>query len=195
MGTEEARSCHHRRTQLETRAEALRTSIRNKELNQKKHRNEVESLKSTQPKLTKQIAECKEQIKKLAPDENQLAHLESKVDEAKAAYDAELAAAADSEAQVKKLAADVKEAMEGRVKGPKSHVERLQKQIAKTNGDITKTNVAIKTAGRNIVAGEEKIESIKKEIVDSKEKETQLRTELEALTNEAREMLEKKDEK
>ena len=61
--TEEARSCHHRRTQLETRAEVLRTSIRNKELNKKKHRNEVESLKTTQPKLMKQIAECKEQIK------------------------------------------------------------------------------------------------------------------------------------
>ena len=61
--TEEARSCHHRRTQLETRAETLRASIRSKELNQKKHKNEVESLKSTQPKLVKQIAECKDQIK------------------------------------------------------------------------------------------------------------------------------------
>ena len=61
--TEEARACHHRRTQLETRADALRTSIRTKELNRKKHRNEVDSLKATQPKLLKQIAECKEQIK------------------------------------------------------------------------------------------------------------------------------------
>ena len=61
--TEEARSCHHRRTQLETRAEALRTSIRTKNLNRKKHRNEVDSLKATQPKLLRQIAECKEQIK------------------------------------------------------------------------------------------------------------------------------------
>lgn len=132
---------------------------------------------------------------KLAPDENQLAHLESKVEEANTAYEAEVAAAADSEAQVKKLAADVKEAMEGRVKGPKSHVDRLEKQITKINGDITKTNVAVKTAGRNIVACEEKIESIKKEIVDSKERESQLRSELEALTNEAREMIENKDEK
>ena len=61
--TEEARSCHHRRTQLETRAEALKTSIRTKNLNRKKHQNEVDSLKATQPKLLRQIAECKEQIK------------------------------------------------------------------------------------------------------------------------------------
>jgi len=193
--TEEARACHHRRTQLESRADALRTSIRTKELNRKKHRNEVESLKATQPKLLKQIAECKEQIKKLAPDENQLAQLESVVAEAKTAYDAEVAAIADSEAQVKQLAKQVKETMEGRVKGPKSHVDRLEKQISKINGDITKTNVAIKTAGRNIVASEEKIDSIKKDIVESKERETQLRAELEALTTEAREMIENKDAK
>ena len=85
--------------------------------------------------------------------------------------------------------------MEGRVKGPKSAVDKLEKQIAKVNGDITKTNVAIKTAGRNIVASEEKIENIKKDIEESKGKETQLRAELEALTNEAREMIENKDAK
>ena len=94
--------------------------------------------------------------------------MESVVSDAKTAYDAEVAAAADTEAQVKKLAGDVKEAMEGRVKGPKSHVDKLAKQITKINGDITKTNVAIKTAGRNIVASEEKIENIKKDIAESK---------------------------
>ena len=52
-----------------------------------------------------------------------MAHLETTVADAKTAYDAEVAAAADSEAQVKKLAAEVKETMEGRVKGPKSHVD------------------------------------------------------------------------
>ena len=115
--------------------------------------------------------------------------------EAKAAHEAEVAAIADSEAKVKQLAAQVKETMEGRVKGPKSAVDKLEKQIAKVNGDITKTNVAIKTAGRNIVASEEKIENIKKDIEESKGKETQLRAELEALTNEAREMIENKDAK
>ena len=124
-----------------------------------------------------------------------MAQLESVVAEAKTAYDAEVAAIADSEAQVKQLAKQVKETMEGRVKGPKSHVDRLEKQISKINGDITKTNVAIKTAGRNIVASEEKIESIKKDIVESKERETQLRAELEALTTEAREMIENKEAK
>merc|ERR1712142_400079 len=131
-----------------SRAEALRTSIRTKNLNRKKHRNEVESLKATQPKLLKQIAECKDQIKKLAPDENRLAELESTVADAKANYDSEVAAIADSEAKVKQLAAQVEDTMEGRVKGPKSVVDKLEKQITKINGDITNTNVAIKSAGR-----------------------------------------------
>ena len=97
-----------------------------------------------------------------------MAELESTVADAKANYDSEVAAIADSEAKVKQLAAQVKDTMEGRVKGPKSVVDKLEKQITKINGDITKTNVAIKSAGRSIVASAEKIESIKRDIEESK---------------------------
>jgi len=191
--TQEARECHHRRTQLETRAETLRSSIRTKELNLRKHQNEINSLKATQPKLKQQIVDCKAQIKKLAPDENQLARLEAVVEEHRESYEAEVAAAADLEQKVKSLAAKVKETMEGRVKAPKNQVDQLEKKM-KINDDITKTNVAIKTAGRNIKSSEEKIEKIKEDIVDCKDKETKLRAELEELTEEARKMIERKEE-
>ncbi|XP_076350696.1 structural maintenance of chromosomes 4-like protein gluon [Tachypleus tridentatus] len=178
---------------LEEKMEQLNKELVALRHSEQKHRLEVEAFSTQEHSLTQQEKQQQEHVKNSAPDKNQMKKLEKVVVEATSAYKKSANAASVVEKKVQKIHNQILEITEGKMGESQKKVDSLSNQIDGVSSAITKTNVAVKTAIRNIKKGEEKVTSLEKETVENTNDLENLKKELENLEVKAQNIMDDLD--
>uniref|UniRef100_A0A673X9T4 Structural maintenance of chromosomes protein n=1 Tax=Salmo trutta TaxID=8032 RepID=A0A673X9T4_SALTR len=127
-----------------------------------------------QESLAEQEAHLKPQIKALeanvlaaAPDKNQQKQLEKSLKDFQKAYTSTSSKAGKVEAEVKRLHTIIVDINSHKLKAQQDKLDKVNKELDDCSSAITKAQVAIKTAGRNLKKCEEGVSRLEGELVEN----------------------------
>lgn len=151
---------------------------------------EIESMKSQEPVLKKQVEVQALKAKESTVDPARLASLTKVVNDAKKSLDHATDAAGVIEAKVNKLHAEIIAKTKGRVDAAQKQLNDASDKLEKVRQEKTKLRVAVTTAARNLKKCEERIEQLKGEVDDCAARITKAAGEIKANEEKAKKTLE-----
>eukprot|EP00794_Sanderia_malayensis_P006418 gene6418-7150_t len=176
---------------------SLQKSLENtkKELTEKKHEleratMENDALVKQQAELDERIDSIKQQIETSVLDQNHLKNLQHLVNVCEQDHNKASNAASCIEDSVQKLHKKIMDIGGAKLKTQQVKVNSVNKLIDEVAQDITKVNVAVKTANRNIAKSESKITSLEKDIQANSDALEKLLNDVKTLEEDAVKILE-----
>ncbi|KAK8749380.1 hypothetical protein OTU49_015814 [Cherax quadricarinatus] len=164
--TKQAGQLRTERAQLEDSVQQLTKDLKTVKLNIQKYKMEVDAAQQQLVSFQEQKVKQEEKVQSVKPDLTKMKKMEKNIEEKMKVHQAAAASAQEVEAEVTKIHEKILEVTGGKMKSLKKSLESVEKKLEKVNAEITRLQVAIKTAQRNTKKTEEKIAGMEAEITE-----------------------------
>ncbi|XP_041125868.1 structural maintenance of chromosomes protein 4 [Polyodon spathula] len=170
---------------LEEKVHTMQQTIREMKNTLEKYIASIKSLSEQEVHLMVQMKELQANVVAAAPDKNKQKQLEKTLETFKKEYESAAGKAGRVEAEVKRLHNLIIEINNHKLKSQQDNLDKINKEIDDCASAITKAQVAIKTAGRNLKKAEDAVTRTEQEIVENDNTVEELTGELKKLEEEA----------
>ncbi|XP_055736380.1 structural maintenance of chromosomes protein 4 isoform X3 [Salvelinus fontinalis] len=181
--------CQERKLQLEEKVQRLRLQLRDMKNTLEKYTNSMQSLAEQEAHLKPQIKELEANVLAAAPDKNQQKQLEKSLKDFQKDFETASSKAGKVEAEVKRLHTLIVDINSHKLKAQQDKLDKVNKELDDCSSAITKAQVAIKTAGRNLKKCEEGVSRLEGELVENEKSLGDLTENLKRLEEEAGEIM------
>jgi structural maintenance of chromosome 4 len=170
---------------IRVESERLSKDINVMKQNKPQFEMEVKRFDELQSALKNSIKEQEEKVRNAAPNPQRVKELEDKFNAENKKFEKEAQKSSKFDEELEELNEKIKDIMDKKVGSARRKAEHLKEQLNKFNSDLSKANVALKTAQRNIEKCEEKIKTIETEKTEALNSLTSVKEELRNLEVEA----------
>ncbi|XP_055022651.1 structural maintenance of chromosomes protein 4, partial [Boleophthalmus pectinirostris] len=156
--------CQERKLQLEESIQRLKPELRDMKNTLEKYANSLTSLADQETHLKLQIKELEANVLAAAPDKTKQKQLEKSLEAFKKDFEAASSKAGKVDAEVKRLHNLIVEINSHKLKAQQDKLTKVNNELDECSSIITKAQVAIKTADRNLKKCEESVSRVQKEL-------------------------------
>lgn len=181
--------CQEKRLQLEENVQRLRPQLRDMKNTLEKYANSMTSLADQETHLKLQIKELEANVLAAAPDKAKQKQMEKSLDAFKKDFDAASSKAGKVENEVKRLHNLIVDINSHKLKAQQDKLDKVNKELDDCSSIITKAQVAIKTADRNLKKCEESVSRVQGEQEENEKSMGELTEQLKKLEDEAGEVM------
>lgn len=186
---QQLQSSLERRRQLEEKVQPLRKELRDMKNTLEKYTNSMQSLAEQEAHLKAQIKGLEANVLAAAPDKNKQKQLEKSLEAFKKDFEAASSKAGKVEAEVKRLHTLIVDISSHKLKAQQDKLDKVNKELDDCSSAITKAQVAIKTAGRNLKKCEEGVVRVEAELQENEKALTELMEKLSSLEEQAADIM------
>uniref|UniRef100_A0A3B4HD07 Structural maintenance of chromosomes protein 4-like n=1 Tax=Pundamilia nyererei TaxID=303518 RepID=A0A3B4HD07_9CICH len=147
------------------------------------------SLADQETHLKLQIKELEANVLAAAPDKAKQKQMEKSLEAFKQDYEAASSKAGKVENEVKRLHNLIVDINSHKLKAQQDKLDKINKELDECSSTITKAQVAIKTAGRNLKKFEESVACVQRELEENEKSIAELTEQLKKLEDEAGEIM------
>ncbi|XP_048361972.1 structural maintenance of chromosomes protein 4 [Sphaerodactylus townsendi] len=187
--SQKAMQCQEQRVKLEETVAKLSQSVREMRNTLEKYSASIQSLSEQEVHLKVQVKECEANVIAAAPDKVRQKELEKKCNSYREDYDKVAAKAGKLEMEVKRLHNLIIEISNNKLKPQEDNLNKITKELDQCASAVTKAQVAIKTADRNLKKSQDSVLCIEKEIEENKKEMQDLMEQLSTLEDRAAEVM------
>ncbi|XP_021149827.2 structural maintenance of chromosomes protein 4 isoform X1 [Columba livia] len=177
------------KSELEEAIRTLQQGVREMRNTLEKYTASIQSLAEQEMNLQTQIKELEANVIATAPDKNKQKELEKTLAGYKKDYDSAAEKAGKIETEVKRLHNLIMEINNQKLKTQQDKLHKITKEIDDCCSAVTKAQVAIKTASRNLKKSQDAVLRTEKEIKSNEEEIKDLTEELTMLEDKATEVM------
>ncbi|XP_071377221.1 structural maintenance of chromosomes protein 4 isoform X1 [Centroberyx affinis] len=177
--------CQERKLQLEENVQRLRSQLRDMKNTLEKYTNSMTSLAEQEAHLKPQIKGLEANVLAAAPDKAKQKQMEKSLGAFKNDYEAASSKAGKVEAEVKRLHNLIVDINSHKLKAQQDKLDKVNKELDDCSSAITKAQVAIKTAGRNLKKCEDSMNRVQSELEENEKSMADLTEQLKKLEDEA----------
>nr|XP_019943641.1 PREDICTED: structural maintenance of chromosomes protein 4 [Paralichthys olivaceus] len=181
--------CQERKLQLEENIQRLRMQLRDMKNTLEKYANSMTSLADQEAHLKLQMKELEANVIAAAPDKAKQKQMEKSLDAFKKDFDAASSKAGKVENEVKRLHNLIVDINSHKLKAQQDKLDKVNKELDDCSSTITKAQVAIKTAGRNLKKCEESVSRVQLELEENEKSMAEFTEQLKKLEDEAGEIM------
>ncbi|KAG1714925.1 Structural maintenance of chromosomes protein 4 [Nymphon striatum] len=181
--------CREQKYSLEGKISSLNKELNTLKQTLKKFQMEIETLSQQDITLSEQLRDQEKKVKDSAPDKKKVKELESVVNKNRKEYDEVATVANEVEKKVQSLHNQIMEISGNKVKAAQQKLDSIINRMDAIDASITKSNVALKTAKRNIKKAQDKIASLEQESKTNDEDILTLDTEFKDIELKAKQLL------
>ncbi|XP_069390973.1 structural maintenance of chromosomes protein 4 [Paralichthys olivaceus] len=181
--------CQERKLQLEENIQRLRMQLRDMKNTLEKYANSMTSLADQEAHLKLQMKELEANVIAAAPDKAKQKQMEKSLDAFKKDFDAASSKAGKVENEVKRLHNLIVDINSHKLKAQQDKLDKVNKELDDCSSTITKAQVAIKTAGRNLKKCEESVSRVQLELEENEKLMAEFTEQLKKLEDEAGEIM------
>lgn len=188
--TQHAGKLRRERSQLEESVQRLTKDLKFMKMDVQKFRMELEAAQQQVTSLQQQKKQQEEKVKSVKPDQAKIKKIEKDIEQKMKVYKEASSSAQTVESEVTKIHNQIMDVTGGKMKGLKKSLDSVNKKLEKVNAEITRLQVAIKSAERNTIKTKEKIAGMEAEITDVQNELISLQKKRTRIEDEAKEVLE-----
>ncbi|NP_001027927.1 structural maintenance of chromosomes protein 4 [Takifugu rubripes] len=181
--------CHEKKLQLEETVQRLQPQMRDMRNTLEKYTKSMQSLADQETHLKLQIKELEANVLASAPDKSKQKQMEKSLEAFKKDYEAASSKAGKVENEVKRLHNLIVDINSCKLKAQQDKLDKINKALDECSSIITKAQVAIKTADRNLKKCEESVTRVQAELEDNQKSMAELTEQLKKLEDEAGEVM------
>ncbi|XP_028276137.1 structural maintenance of chromosomes protein 4 isoform X2 [Parambassis ranga] len=181
--------CQDRKLQLEENIQRLRPQLRDMKNTLEKYTNSMTSLADQETRLKPQIKELEANVLAAAPDKAKQKQMEKSLEAFKKDYEAASSKAGKVENEVKRLHNLIVDINSHKLKAQQDKLDKINKELDDCSSTITKAQVAIKTADRNLKKCEENVARVQAELEENEKLMAEYTEQLKKLEDEAGEIM------
>ncbi|XP_074954673.1 structural maintenance of chromosomes protein 4 [Phalacrocorax aristotelis] len=181
--------CEEEKLQLEETIRKLGKGVQEMRNTLEKYTASIKNLSEHEIHLQTQVKELEANVIAAAPDKNKQKELEKILSNYKKDYDCVSEKAGKIEKEVKRLFNLIIEINNNKLKVQQDRLVKINKEIDECTSTITKAQVAIKTANRNLKKSEESLLRTEKEVQENEKEIKDLTEQLTALEDKAAEVM------
>ncbi|XP_010125416.1 PREDICTED: structural maintenance of chromosomes protein 4, partial [Chlamydotis macqueenii] len=170
---------------LEEAIRKLHQDVREMRNTLEKYTASIQSLSEQEIHLKTQVEELEANVIATAPDENKQKELEKSLNSYKKDYDCVAEKTGKVENEVKRLHKLIIDINNNKLKAQQDKLDKITKEIDECTSAVTKAQVVMKTAARNLKKSEEAVLRTEKEIEENEKEIKNLTAELTALEEKA----------
>lgn len=178
-----------RKLQLEEKVHKARCDLRDMKNTLEKYTASIQSLAEQELHLKTQIKDLEANVISAAPDKAKQKQMEKSLEAFKKDFEVASSKAGKVEAEVKRLHALILDINSHKLKAQQDKLDQINTQLDECSSAITKAQVAIKTAGRNLKKSEDSVSQLEKEITDNETLMEELTEQLKKLEEQAGEIM------
>ncbi|XP_072525283.1 structural maintenance of chromosomes protein 4 isoform X2 [Salminus brasiliensis] len=178
-----------RKQQLEEKVHKQRRELRDMKNTLEKYTASIQSLEEQEVLMKSQMKELEANVIAAAPDKAKQKQLEKSLDAFKKNFEAASNKAGKVEAEVKRLHTLIVDINSHKLKAQQDKLDKVNKELDECSSAITKAQVAIKTAGRNLKKSEEIVARLEAEIAENEKLMEELMEQLKKLEEQAGEIM------
>ncbi|CAL8353506.1 unnamed protein product [Lota lota] len=178
-----------RKLQLEESVQSLRPQLREMKNTLEKYSKSMTILAEQEAHLRPQIKELEANVLAAAPDKTKQKQMEKGLQAFKKDYEAASSKAGKVEAEVKRLHTLIVDINSHKLKAQRDKLDKINKELDDCSSAITKAQVAIKTAARNLKKCEETVSRLEAELEENKKTVEELTALLKQLEEEGIEVM------
>ncbi|KAG7215613.1 hypothetical protein INR49_022139, partial [Caranx melampygus] len=177
--------CQERKLQLEENIQRLRPQLRDMKNTLEKYANSMNILADQEAQLKPKIKELEANVLAAAPDKAKQKQLEKSLEAFKKDFEAASSKAGKVENEVKRLHNLIVDITSHKLKAQQDKLDKVNKELDDCSSTITKAQVAIKTADRNLKKCEESVNRLQGELEENEKSMAELTEQLKKLEDEA----------
>lgn len=181
--------CQERKLQLEENIQRLRPELRNMKNTLEKYAKSMTSLADQETHLKLQIKELEANVLAAAPDKAKQKQMEKGLEAFKKDFETASSKAGKVENEVKRLHNLIVDINSQRLKAQQDKLNKVNNELDECSSIITKAQVAIKTADRNLKKCEESVNRVQGELEENEKSIAELAEQLKKLEDEAGEIM------
>ncbi|XP_068601479.1 structural maintenance of chromosomes protein 4 isoform X1 [Brachionichthys hirsutus] len=181
--------CQERKLQLEENVQRLQPQLRDMKNTLEKYANSMTSLADQETHLKLQMKELEANVLAAAPDKSKQKQMEKSLQAFRKDYEAASSKAGKVENEVKRLHGLIVDINSNKLKAQHDKLAVLNKELDACSSTITKAQVAIKTAGRNLKKCEDGVTRVQGELEENEKTMGELTDKLKELEDEAGEIM------
>ncbi|XP_023662970.1 structural maintenance of chromosomes protein 4 isoform X2 [Paramormyrops kingsleyae] len=178
-----------RRLQLEEKVQRLRQELREMKNTLEKFTASIQSLSEQEAHLKSQMKELEANVVAAAPDKNKQKQMEKSLEAFKKEYETAASKAGKVEAEVKRLHNLIVDINSHKLKAQQDKLDKINKELDECCSAITKAQVAIKTADRNLKKSEDAVARSEREMAENEKAMEDLMEHLKKLEEQAAEIM------
>ncbi|XP_072320218.1 structural maintenance of chromosomes protein 4 isoform X2 [Eucyclogobius newberryi] len=178
-----------KKMQLEENVQRFRPELREMKNTLEKYANSLTSLADQETHLKLQIKELEANVVAAAPDKTKQKQLEKSLEAFKKDFETASSKAGKVDNEVKRLHNLILEINSHKLKAQQDKLTQVNNELDECSSIITKAQVAIKTADRNLKKCEEGVSRVQKELEETANCMTELSAQLKKLEEEAGEVM------
>lgn len=182
---QQLQSCQERRLQLEERIHSLRNELRTMKNTLEKYTASMQSLSEQELHLKAQMKELEAGVVAAAPDKSRQKQMEKSLEAFRKDFEVAANQAGKVEAEVKRLHNLIVEINSHKLKAQQDQLDRISQELDACSSAITKAQVAIKTADRNLKKSEEAVSRLEAEIQEGEKAMEDMTEQLKKLEEQA----------
>ncbi|KAM9318432.1 structural maintenance of chromosomes protein 4 isoform 2-T2 [Pholidichthys leucotaenia] len=177
--------CQERKLQLEENTQRLWPELRDMKNTLEKYTNSMTSLADQETHLKLQIKELEANVLAAAPDKAKQKQMEKSLEAFKKDYEAASSKAGKVENEVKRLHNLIVDINSHKLKAQQDKLDKVNKELDDCSSTITKAQVAIKTANRNLKKFEDSVACVQRELEENEKSMAELVEQLKKLEDDA----------
>uniref|UniRef100_A0A9J8CP97 Structural maintenance of chromosomes protein n=1 Tax=Cyprinus carpio carpio TaxID=630221 RepID=A0A9J8CP97_CYPCA len=178
-----------RKHQLEEKVHGARRELRDMKNTLEKYTATIQSLTEQELHLKTQIKDLEAKVISAAPDKAKQKQMEKSLELYRKDFEAASTKAGKVEAEVKRLHTLIVDINSHKLKAQQDKLDQINTQLDECSSAITKAQVAIKTAGRNLKKSEDSVSQLEKEMGENEKLTEELTEQLKKLEEEAGEIM------
>ncbi|KAI1893723.1 hypothetical protein AGOR_G00126620 [Albula goreensis] len=182
-------NCQGRKLQLEEKVHSLRKELRDMKNMLEKYNASIQSLSEQEVQFKSQMKELEANVVAAAPDKNKQKQMEKSLDVFKKDYEGAASKAGKVEAEVKRLHNLIIDINSHKLKAQQDKLDKVNKELDDCSSAITKAQVAIKTADRNLKKSEDAVSRLEVEIQENEKAIEELTEQLKKLEEQAADIM------
>ncbi|KAI7800473.1 structural maintenance of chromosomes protein 4 [Triplophysa rosa] len=178
-----------RKLQLEEKVHRSRCELRDMKNTLEKYSASIQSLAEQELHLKTQMKDLEANVISAAPDKAKQKQMEKSLETFRRDFQTASSKAGKVEAEVKRLHALIVDINSHKLKAQQDKLDKINTQLDECSSSITKAQVAIKTAGRNLKKCEESVSQLDKDVGDNETLMEVLTEQLKKLEEQAGEIM------
>ncbi|XP_016088257.1 structural maintenance of chromosomes protein 4-like [Sinocyclocheilus grahami] len=178
-----------RKHQLEEKVHKARRELRDMKNTLEKYTATIQSLTEQELHLKTQIKDLEANVISAAPDKAKQKQMEKSLEVYRKDFEAASTKAGKVEAEVKRLHTLIVDINSHKLKAQQDKLDQISTQLDECSSAITKAQVAIKTAGRNLKKSEDSVSQLEKEMGENEKLMEELTEQLKKLEEAAGEIM------
>ncbi|XP_067221549.1 structural maintenance of chromosomes protein 4 [Chanodichthys erythropterus] len=178
-----------RKQQLEEKVHKARRELRDMKNTLEKYTATIQSLTEQELHLKTQMKDLEANVISAAPDKAKQKQMEKSLEVFRKDFEAASTKAGKVEAEVKRLHTLIVDINSHKLKAQQDKLDQINTQLDECSSAVTKAQVAIKTAGRNLKKSEDSVSQLEKEIGENEKLIEELTEQLKKLEEQAGEIM------